>query len=199
MSKKNSDPLQETQETFPLGAVSKQENRRTFMKLGVAGGIGLCAVGTPICAGLRAVLDPMFQENPDGKSYRVIALAELTEKPIKLSILDDKKDAWTTLPDQQVGAVFLRKNGENILAIHSLCPHAGCMVQLGTIKNPNTNNEEELFHCPCHGAHFDLNGKRLDAISPSPRDLDTLETEVKDGYVFVKFQNFVFGIAEKRS
>ena len=182
------------------GSASKCEDRRQFMKLGVAGGLGICAVGTTICAGARAVLAPAFQEGQDGKSYRVAALAELTEKPIKVSIIDDKRDAWTVLPNQQIGSVYLRKSGEEILAIHSLCPHAGCMVLLGTQKNPKTGADEELFYCPCHVAHFDLDGGRLDEVSPSPRDLDTLDTEVDDqGNVFVKFQNFAFGIPEKRS
>ena len=192
MSKKNQSPSFE-------GVSSKNEDRRTFMKLGVAGGLGLCAVGAPICAGARAVLAPMFQEGQGGKFYPLAAFDDLTEKPIKVSVLDDKKDAWTTLPNQQIGSVFLRKSGETLVALHSLCPHAGCMVQFGTVKNPKTNADEELFYCPCHIAHFDLNGVRLDDVSPSPRDLDTLETHIEEGIVFVKFENFAFGIAEKRS
>ena len=190
MSKKNQSSSSEN-------ASSKSEERRTFMKLGIAGGLGLCAVGTPICAGARAVLAPMFQEGQGGKFYPLVALADLTEKPIKVSVLDDKKDAWTTLPNQQIGSVFLRKSGENVVALHSLCPHAGCMVQVGTIKNPKTNADEELFYCPCHAAHFDLNGVRIDDVSP--RDLDALEVQIDDGTVLVKFENFAFGIPEKRS
>ena len=192
MSKKN-------QSQSPDGSSSKGEDRRTFMKLGVAGGLGLCAIGAPICAGARTVLAPIFQEGQGGKFYPLAALADLTEKPIKVSVIDDKKDAWTTLSDQQIGSIYLRKSGEQVVALQSLCPHAGCMVQFGTVKHPKTNVAEELFHCPCHVAHFDLDGVRLDDVSPSPRDLDTLETRIADGTVFVKFENFAFGIAEKRN
>ncbi len=190
------EPSEVSEESSPEISSTKNKERRTFMKLGVAGGLGLCAVGTPICAGARAVLAPIFQEGLSGKFYPLAALADLTEKPMKVSVVDDKKDAWTTLSDQQIGSVFLRKSGEHVVALHSLCPHAGCMIQAGTVKNPKTNADEELFYCPCHAAHFDLNGQRIDDVSP--RDLDTLETRIENGTVFVKFENFAFGIPEKR-
>ena len=175
----------------------RNQNRRTLLKLGVAGSLGLCAVGTPICAGARAVLAPIFQEGRSGKFYPLASLADLTEKPIKVSVFDDKKDAWTTLPNQQIGSVFLRKSGETVVALHTLCPHAGCMVQIGIARNPKTDTDEEQFYCPCHAAHFDLNGERIDNVSP--RNLDSLETRIDNGVVFVKFENFAFGIPEKRS
>ena len=203
MSKKNPPSSDAALGSSSTGYSSKNESRRTFVKLSVAGGLGLCAVGAPICAGAQAVLAPAFQEGQSGKLYRVAALADLTDKPTKFPVIGDKVDAWTKQPNQQIGSVYLRKVGETIVAFHSLCPHAGCAVQFGPTKNPKTNAEEELFYCPCHAAHFDLNGARIDAVSPSPRDLDTLETQIdvtadKSG-VFVKFQNFAFGIAEKRS
>ncbi len=180
------------------GTGAEKKDRRAFMKLGVAGGIGLCAVGAPICAGARAAISPVFQVSESGKFYPLIAEAELTEKPLKMPIIDAKKDAWTVIPDQKIGSVFLRKSKDGkIIAIHSLCPHAGCAVQAGPIKNPKTNEEEELFYCPCHAAHFDLDGVRLDGVSP--RDLDTLETKIENGTVFVKFENFAFGTPEKRA
>ena len=193
MTKKNNSETSSGVSASP----PKNEKRRTFMKLGVAGGLGLCAVGAPVCAGVRAVLASVLQEGGEGKFYPLIPLADLTEKPIKVSIVDDKKDAWMTLPNQQIGSVFLRRSGENIVALHSLCPHAGCMIQVGTVKNPKTNAIEEIFCCPCHAARFDLNGVRIDDVAP--RDLDTLETRIENGVVSVKFENFAFGIAEKRS
>lgn len=171
--------------------------RRSFLKTAVATGIGVAAVGTPICAGTRVVLFSAMQEGRAGKFYPLAAADSLTDKPQKFSIVDDKQDAWTTLPNQKIGSLYLRKSGEQIVAVHSLCPHAGCMIQAGVKKNPQTGSEEEIFYCPCHSAHFDLNGKRLDTVSP--RDLDALETKVENGKVLVKFENFAFGIAEKRN
>ena len=171
--------------------------RRDFLKVTVAAGVGVCAVGAPVCAAVRLVTAPVFADSAGGKFYPVTPLASLTEKPQKFTIVDDKKDAWMTLPQQKIGTFFLRKTGETVQAFHSLCPHAGCMLQMGSKTNPKTGTDEELFYCPCHAAHFDLEGKRLDTVAP--REMDSLEVKIEDGRVFVKFENFTFGIADKKN
>jgi Rieske Fe-S protein len=189
-----SDKTDSADSTTPI---PENDGRRNFLKVTVAAGLGVCAVGTPICAGTRLVLASVFQEGQAGKFYPLTTINALAEKPQKFAIVDNKRDAWTTLPNQKIGSLFVRKAGEKIIALHSLCPHAGCMIQFGVKKNPKTNIDEELFYCPCHAAHFDLDGKRLDGVSP--RDLDSLETKVEEnGNVLVKFENFTFGVAEKR-
>ena len=181
------------------GASCEQDPaRRDFLKVSVAAGIGVCATGAPVCAAVRLVTAPLFAESGGGKFYPITTLASLSEKPQKFTIVDDKVDAWMTLPQQKIGTLFLRKVGDSVLALHSLCPHAGCMIQSGNKTNPQTGADEELFYCPCHAAFFDLNGKRLDTVAP--RDMDSLEVEIKeDGRVSVKFENFTFGIADKKS
>ena len=171
--------------------------RRDFLKVSVASGIGACAVGAPVCAAVRLVSAPVFAEGSRGKFYPLATLDSLTEQPQKFSIVDDKKDAWTTLPQQKIGSVFLRKVGDTVQAFHSLCPHAGCMIQVGIQKNPQTKVEEELFYCPCHVAYFDLNGGRLDSVSP--RNMDALDVKIEEGRVLVQFENFTFGIANKKA
>ena len=171
--------------------------RRDFLKVSVAAGVGACAVGAPLCAALRLVTAPVFAESGSGKFYPLAALDSLTERPQKFAIVDEKKDAWATLPKQKIGSLFLRKVGDTVQAFHSLCPHAGCLIQVGVQKNPKTGTDEELFYCPCHAAHFDLNGERLDSVAP--RNMDSLEVNIEGGKVFVKFENFTFGIAEKKS
>lgn len=176
---------------------NQNTNRRDFIKVAVASGVGVCAVGAPICAGTRMVLAPVFQENQSGQFYPLTTIESLTEKPQKFAIVDNKHDAWTTLPNQKIGSLFVRKVGDKVSAFHSLCPHAGCMIQIGAKKNPQTGNEEEMFYCPCHAAHFSFDGKRLDSVSP--RDLDSLEVKIENNKILVRFENFTFGIAEKRS
>ena len=195
MSKKTSEA--NTKEKEKAVAPSEQDSaRRDFLKVSVAAGIGACAVGAPICAAVRLVTAPVFAESAGGKFYPITTLATLTEKPQKFTIVDDKNDAWMTLPQQKIGTLFLRKVGDSVQALHSLCPHAGCMIQSGIKKNPKTGTDEELFYCPCHAAFFDLNGSRLDTVAP--RDMDSLEIKIEDGRVFVKFENFTFGIADKK-
>ncbi|MDR3183420.1 MAG: Rieske (2Fe-2S) protein [Planctomycetaceae bacterium] len=203
MSKKNNETQPEKNSGTAgrtAGETSKLQKqdtgkRRDFLKIAVGSGIGVCAVGAPICAAARLVTAPVFAESAAGKFYTVAALDTLSETPQKFFITDDKEDAWMKMPNQKIGSLFLRKSGDEVQAFHSLCPHAGCMIQSGVKKNPKTGSEEPLFYCPCHAAHFGLDGKRLDGVSP--RDMDTLETKVENGKVLVKFQNFAFGTAKK--
>ena len=172
--------------------------RRSFCKSVVAAGIGGAAIVPPVASGIRMVLSAPEQKGLAGKFYPLTTVDSLGQTPQKFLITDDIRDAWMTSPKQKIGSVFLRKNdlGE-VLAIHSLCPHAACVIEAGVQKNPKTGEEELMLYCPCHAAHFDLNGVRLDEVSP--RDLDTLEVQVEeDGKVLVKFENFIIGIAEKK-
>ena len=190
MSKKSTEP--ENKIELP----EQDSARRGFLKVSVAAGIGICAVGAPLCAAARLITAPVFAKSTGGKFYPITTRSSLDEKPVKFSIVDDKTDAWMTIPKQKIGTVFLRRIGDTVQAFHSLCPHAGCMLQVGNKKNPKTGADEELFYCPCHAAFFDLDGKRLDTVAP--RDMDSLEVKIEGERVFVKFENFTFGIADKK-
>ena len=50
--------------------------------------------------------------------------------------------------------------------------------------------EKKGYFCPCHNASFDIEGKRLDATSSSPRDLDTLECKIEGSEVWVRLPEF---------
>lgn len=183
----------------PLNASESGDDagRRDFLKVAVAAGIGACAVGTPICAGTRLALYPASLKSKDGKFYPLVAEADLTDKPQRFPIVDDKQDAWNLLRDQVIGTVFVHKKDGRILAFNTDCPHAGCKIQFGNRPHPKTAEAIDMYYCPCHAAHFDVDGNRLDTVSP--RDLDALEVEIVDGMVCVQFKRFIFGITEKRT
>jgi Rieske Fe-S protein len=163
--------------------------RRGFLAAAVALGIGGLAFLSPLAAGIIPFLDPLWRKSKAGKLVRLALFENLPEDgtPQKVVVLADRTDAWNHFPDEPVGAVFLRRSGSrNVLALQATCPHSGCLVGYDT--------SAKEFLCPCHQAHFDLDGKRKDAVSPSPRDLDALENEVREGNeVWVKFQNFRTG------
>lgn len=175
----------------PCAAAS--DPRRRFVMKALAAGSGGLAYALPALAGIVAFLDPLKQKSQAGQFLRVASLDTLPADgtPQKVSIVSDRTDAWNRFPNEPVGAVMLRRTGDGqVEALNVVCPHAGCSVQYESA-------EGKLF-CPCHGASFDLSGKRLDATSPSPRDLDRLEVEIRSGTeVWVHFQNFRTGIAEK--
>lgn len=171
-----------------------EEPRRGFLARLIALGLGAAAYLTPVVAGLAAFLNPLRQKSQAGQFVRLASLETLDSTPRKVAVIMDRTDAWNLYPKQPVGAVWLRKLGpKEVKALHVVCPHAGCFIDYDAAAS--------RFVCPCHLAHFDLEGKRLEANSSSPRDMDTLEVdyETQDGvtYVRVKFQNFRIGTAEK--
>jgi Rieske Fe-S protein len=110
--------------------------------------------------------------------------------PRRFEILADRVDAWNKFPHVPVGAVYLRRAGSGVQALNVTCPHAGCPVEF--------KGGTGSFLCPCHDSKFNLDGTLVaGARSPSPRAMDILEAEVRDGAIWVKFQNFEAGKARK--
>ena len=106
-------------------------------------------------------------------------------------VIAERVDAWNRSLEP-IGAVYLRRqSGQDKLECWTAtCPHAGCFVDY----RPANEN----YFCPCHNSSFALDGKILDPKSPSPRGLDELPVEVRNGTeVWVTFQNFRAGVHEK--
>lgn len=169
------------------------EGRRAFCAKACAVVCGGAAVAAPAAAGVAVLLSPLRDKAPSGLRVRLTTLENLPDDgaPRKFPILADRSDAWNRFSREVVGSVFIRKTGaKQVAAIQVICPHAGCFVSYEPAK--------KIFYCPCHQANFDLTGKRLDATSPCPRDLDTLECKIVNGNeVWVKFENFRTGATEK--
>lgn len=185
------DPSHETAQGDKPQCACEQDPRRRFLIKGVAVASGGLAYSLPALTGIVAFLNPLKQKSQAGQSLRVASLDMLPEDgtPQKVSVLADRTDAWNRFANEPIGALLLRRTSSGqVEALNVVCPHAGCSV---------VYQEGKLF-CPCHAASFDLDGKRLDETSPSPRDLDTLEVEIREGTeIWVRFQNFQTGIAEK--
>ncbi len=185
----------------PCCAVDNQA-RRGFL----AASLGLLAAGltllAPLATGIVAFLNPWRQKGQAGQSLRLATLDTLPEDgtPVKASVLMDEVDAWNRVPNQPVGAVFLRRAGlKAVDALNVVCPHAGCSIEYKEEVDPATGGKVKKFFCPCHAASFDLDGKRTDADSSSPRDMDRLTVDpeklANDNEVWVEFKNFQTGIA----
>ncbi|MGA2067720.1 MAG: Rieske 2Fe-2S domain-containing protein [Thermoguttaceae bacterium] len=169
------------------------DSRRGFLAQAAAWILGLVAYGVPVLAGLAAFLNPWRQRKEAAGSVRVTMLAALTVggPPQRFPIISEHSDAWTRYPAEAVGAVFLRRTADKDLAVLSAtCPHAGCGVSYDAKANG--------FLCPCHSAHFDIDGKRTDAQAVSPRDMDSLEFEIRNGAeVWVRFEKFQTGTPQR--
>jgi len=168
------------------------------MSLAVVAGAAACLPG--LIAGLCAsILHPLGQKGQTGQKIRLGSLNTLPSDgtPVKSTVLMDQVDAWNRVANQPVGAVFLRNVGGKVQAFNVVCPHAGCSVEYKEEVDPSTNQKTAKFFCPCHVASFDLDGKRTDRVSPSPRDMDELNVEIQGDDVLVEFQNFQVGIPSK--
>jgi len=167
--------------------------RRGFLKRLLAGIISAVLGLVPVGAGLTVLLDPLRRKAASDDTVPVTSLDALPEDgvPRKFPVLATRTDAWNKFPQSPVGAVYLRRSsGGKLQAFNVVCPHAGCFVDFDA--------ERGGFHCPCHNSTFTVEGKIADRSSPSPRALDSLEVELRNGKeVWVKFRNFRAGSAEK--
>jgi Rieske Fe-S protein len=87
-------------------------------------------------------------------------------------------------------AVWVRrpaKEEEGIKVLSSICPHLGCPV--------NAHPARGEFVCPCHGGVFDADGRLISG--PPPRSMDPLAFEVRKGRLWVRWQDFKIGVAER--
>tara|TARA_A100001037_G_scaffold52259_2_gene44308 strand:+ start:5375 stop:5968 length:594 start_codon:yes stop_codon:yes gene_type:complete len=169
-----------------------EKERRDFLVGASAVAAGTLAMLAPIGAAVVSLLDPLRREKVSSEMVLVARTSAIPEdgSPRKFTVMADRTDAWAAYDDSPVGAVYLRRSGDEVRALNVVCPHAGCFV--GVAK------DNSRFSCPCHLSSFDLDGAVDDPTSPSPRDMDTLDVEVRNGdEVWVRFQNFLPGRAEK--
>jgi Rieske Fe-S protein len=170
------------------------ENRRCFLGQAAAVAFGATAIAVPVTVGAAAFLNPLRQKSQGGEFVRLASLDAVPADgaPVKVPVVADRIDAWSRFPAEAIGAVFLRRSDKGVEALQVICPHAGCSI--------NYDGPAKKFFCPCHAASFDLSGARTDATSPSPRNMDSLEVEIRNkNEVWVKFQTFGTGTAAKKA
>jgi menaquinol-cytochrome c reductase iron-sulfur subunit len=169
-----------------LKQTESPERRGLLKKLGAVVVGGIVSLVAPL-AGLFVFFDPLRKRKKSGKDFiRVATLDSVPadSTPRRFSIVADKVDAWNKYPNVPIGAVFLRRTSETkIDAFNVVCPHLGCAI----------DHKGKDYFCPCHNSTFSLDGTINDPKSPAPRGMDALQVEVRDGDVWVKFQNFRTG------
>lgn len=166
--------------------------RRGFLKQAAAAIIGAVATIVPMAAGLLTVLDPLRKKSLSTGFLQVTSLAALADdgSPRRFEVVAPRQDAWNR-SREPIGSVYLRQTRPGqVEALSVACPHAGCAVEF---KPANGS-----FLCPCHDSKFKLDGTLADLRSPSPRAMDSLKVEVRNGTeVWVEFLTFEAGKARK--
>ena len=166
--------------------------RREFIKKSCATALGAVTVLVPVGAGIATLMDPLKRKAAGLDAILITTVESLPADgtPRKYEIVASRVDAWNRYPSAPIGAIYLRRTADTIEAFNVVCPHAGCFIDFLPT--------EKKFYCPCHNSTFALTGAIDDPRSPSPRGMDTLEIEVREGReIWVKFQNFQTGHSEK--
>ena len=167
--------------------VSPATERRSFLKL-VAGGFAALAAALATVPVLGTVVTPLMKPKADdGGLLRAIPLSDLQDGvPKRVELTSVVVDGWTRAVGV-IGAVWLLKKPDGtISALSTVCPHSGCSIN---------QKSKSTYGCPCHDSTFQLDGSATEG--PSPRPMDTLDVQVKDKEVFVKYRRFKIGVKEK--
>ncbi|GAB3806421.1 ubiquinol-cytochrome c reductase iron-sulfur subunit [Virgibacillus kimchii] len=159
-------------------------NRREFLSKSLKGAAGLFAVSIlPIS--LAAC-------NNDEKSIDTSTMANLGpleelekgEFPKKVSYKVTIQDAW--YEQEREGFVYINKNKEenSLLIMSPICTHLGCIAGDADME---MKNEGVQFYCPCHDGQYDEYG--INIGGPPPRPLDTFDSYIQDGNVYISILN----------
>lgn len=99
--------------------------------------------------------------------------------PVRRSITVEQVDGWRKSAAERVVYVTKSSTG-NLEVLSAVCPHLGCSVQW--------RGSKDEFECPCHGATFKADGAKTGG--PAPRNMDSLQSEIQNGRLMVRYQYF---------
>ncbi|MDB5387780.1 MAG: Rieske (2Fe-2S) domain protein [Planctomycetaceae bacterium] len=163
--------------------------RRGFLYKAFTIVIGAVVGITPALAGIVFFFDPLRKRKAAGGFLKVGRLDSVPQDgtPVRFTVIVERRqDAWTTYLNEPIGGVYVRRDGEEIVAFNTTCPHLGCAVDYLPGRGQ--------YLCPCHDSAFAIDGKRTNKTPP--RDMDRLEVDtdkLKAGEVWVKYQDFKTG------
>jgi menaquinol-cytochrome c reductase iron-sulfur subunit len=159
-------------------------SRRSFFKLAV----GALASLIGIVIGIPVLRSAMHSSTLQGSGWsEVTDLEKLPlNRPEKIRFPTFFQDAY--IHGMKVRSVWVIKNPAGDVTVFSpVCTHLGCYY--------SWNNAAGRFECPCHGSVFSFSGKVLGG--PAPRPLDTLPHKIENGVLFVRWEEFKSGLAQK--
>jgi menaquinol-cytochrome c reductase iron-sulfur subunit len=97
-------------------------------------------------------------------------------------------DGWRKTRVRQ--AVWVRRDAESnraVTVLSPICTHLGCPI--------NWHPDQAQFVCPCHGGLFNAEGRNTGG--PPPRPMDPLDFELRGGRLWVRWQDFKIGVADR--
>lgn len=125
---------------------------------------------------LRFAVDPLLKSSGESGWVKVVETSKITNQPQEFKFSVHQVDGWYE-SEADFSAWITRGADGKLFALSPVCKHLGCMV--GWNADPKFKDE---YYCPCHGAHYTLDGKAL-AVAPLP--LDEYAVKEEDGFVYV--------------
>jgi Rieske Fe-S protein len=160
-------------------------NRRAFFKWGT----GFLSVVTATIIGVP-LIGSLFNPKSISKK-RFVEIADLDGIPMgepkRVIFSELVKDAFMVEPATS-DVWVIKHSASDVTVFSTICPHLGCSYDW----QPATKQ----FVCPCHSSVFSLEGKVMSG--PSPRGLDTLPQKIENGKLFLQWEKYEVGIAEKK-
>jgi Rieske Fe-S protein len=179
-----------------MSDTKEQPNRRSVLAAIATGGGAIASTALAVPT-VRFLVSPAQAGAGGGRWIKTVRFESLTQGHlVRVELVSDRRDAWTLEKQVALGAAWLRREGDRVRAWSVVCPHLGCAIEQQA-GEAAPDGSRKGFTCPCHDSAFDDQGRRL--TGPSPRDLDSLETRVEDGFVLVEFRRFRQGTPEKVS
>jgi cytochrome b6-f complex iron-sulfur subunit len=117
-------------------------SRRQFIQVGL-GVLGLGVAGQAVWILLKG-LEPGVEAPP---------------QPVEVQVGDIPDGGTKAILYGNDPALVMRQE-DGFLVLSLVCTHLGCIVKWGA--------EKEAFHCPCHAASFDKNGRVTSGPPPAP-------------------------------
>ncbi|OXM88048.1 ubiquinol-cytochrome c reductase iron-sulfur subunit [Paenibacillus rigui] len=153
----------------------REMSRRQFLSYTLGGATAFMGAGMLVPM-VRFAVDPVLQPKSKADWVKVVETGQITNEPKSFKFKVHQVDGWFE-NDAELEAWISKDKDGNLFALNPTCKHLGCTV------NWNANPEyKDQYFCPCHGAHYTVDGKNL-AVAPAP--LDQYDLKVENGFVYV--------------
>lgn len=157
-------------------------DRRDFVKvvIGVTGTIMGAVIGLPA---ISYLISPARQ---GGASEAWIPLGPLENYPVgtptQFNFTRTKINGWEkTVNSYGVYVVRFTENEADLRVFSNMCTHLSCRV--------TWEEDPQQYICPCHDAHFAMDGAVISG--PPPRPLVEYEHKIEEGSLFILFKEGV--------
>ena len=98
-----------------------------------------------------------------------------------------RQDGWAKTRQSRSIWVLVKGTGGEVQVLSTICTHLGCQI--------GWSADTSQFHCPCHGGTFSKDGSLVSG--PPPRGMDSLESQIRDGHLWVRWQDFRISVRER--